>query len=539
MIFKSKIPDIDIPTTGIYQFVTNNPNKVPDDKVMFFDGTTDKKLTFGELKRNTKTFAAGLIDKFNFKRGDVLAIVSPNDVDYPVVIFGAIAAGGKVTLVNPLFTVNEFEYQFSDSNSSIIVVHPNILPAVKEAAQRLKIPKSHILLFGDKEIDGFQPFSTSLISNNEEEFKPIEYTFEEAKSTTAYLCYSSGTTGKQKGVETTHTNMVSNIIQIHSFETILDSDSKLMGVLPFFHIYGLSVLIHYVLHLGATTVVLPRFDLSTFCRLIQEHKINYAHIVPPIVLLLVKSPIVKDYDISSLQMVVVAAAPLSKELTIKFHESTKIPIKQGYGLTETSPVVTLGNDNVMVPGSAGELVPNMEAKLISTDKKELGYNEPGELCVRGPNVMKGYLNNEEMTKISFDKDGFYLTGDVVFVDEQENFFVIDRVKELIKYKGFQVAPAELEAILIDHPVVSDAAVIGVEFEENTTEYPVAYVVLQEGNEKTPQLASEIQEYVRERVAPHKKLRGGVHFIDKIPKSVSGKILRKNLRESAKIQFSES
>ncbi|CAG8604779.1 10155_t:CDS:2 [Diversispora eburnea] len=525
MIFKSKFPDVDIPTTGIYQFVTSNPNKVPDDKVIFVDGITEKKLTFGELKRNTKKFAAGLIDKFNFKRGDVLALISPNEVDYPVVVFGTIAAGGKVTLVNPLYTANEFEYQFSDSNSSIIVVHPFCLSAVKEAAKKLEIPQSHILLFGDKEIDGFQPFSTLLISNNEEEeFKPIEYTFEEAKSTTAYLCYSSGTTGIQKGVETTHTNMASNVVQLHSFETILDSNSKLMGVLPFFHIYGLNILVHYVIYLGASTIILPKFDLSTFCRLIQDHKINYAHIVPPIVLLLVKSPIVKDYDLSSLQMVVSGAAPLSKELCNKFYASTKIPIKQGYGLTETSPVVTLGDDNIMV-----------HAKVISFSGK--GYNEPGELCVRGPNVMKGYLNNEERTKASFDKDGFYLSGDVVIVDEQENFFIVDRVKELIKYKGFQVAPAELEAILLDHPAVLDAAVIGVEFEEKTTEYPVAYVTLQESYEKTPQLASEIQEYVGERVAPHKRVRGGVHFIDKIPKSASGKILRKVLRENAKIQFS--
>ncbi|CAG8483975.1 10169_t:CDS:2 [Diversispora eburnea] len=502
MIFKSKYPDIDIPTTGIYQFITSNPNKVPDDKVIFVDGITDKKLTFGEIKRNTKKFAAGLIDKLNFKRGEVLALISPNEVDFPVVLFGTIAA------------VNEFEYQFSDSNSSIIIVHPFCLSAVKEAAKNLKIPQSRILLFGDKEIDGFQPFNTSLISNNEkEEFKPIEYTFEEAKSTTAYLCYSSGTTGKQKGVETTHTNILSNMAQLLNFETIVDINSKLMG--------------------GSSTVILPKFDLSTFCRLIQDHKINYAHIVPPIVLLLVKSPIVKDYDLSSLQMVVSAAAPLSKELCKKFNESTKVSIKQGYGLTETSPIITIGNDNTVVHG---ELVPNMEAKLISPDGK--GYNEPGELYVRGPNVMKGYLNNEERTKASFDKDGFYLTGDVVIVDEQENYFIVDRAKELIKYKGFQVAPAELEAILLNHPAISDAAVIGVEFEEKTTEYPVAYVTLQEGYKKTPQLATEIQEYVGERVAPHKRIRGGVHFIDKVPKSASGKILRKILRENAKIQFSK-
>jgi acyl-coenzyme A synthetase/AMP-(fatty) acid ligase len=255
-----------------------------------------------------------------------------------------------------------------------------------------------------------------------------------------------------------------------------------------------------------------------------------AFVVPPIVLLLVKSPKAKEYDLSSLQLLITGAAPLSKELSESFYDVHKIKIKQGYGLTETSPVTHLGITEDIVPGSCGVLLPNIECKLISEDGQEVvGYNTNGELCVRGPNIMKGYLHNKEATDAVFDQDGYFHTGDIANVDENGNFYIVDRVKELIKYKGFQVAPAELEAILLTHPLISDAAVIGVYSEDEATELPIAYVVTQQNVQHTDELSEEIKNFVDGKVAPHKRLRGGVIYIDKIPKSISGKILRRELK----------
>ncbi|CAB5348745.1 unnamed protein product [Rhizophagus irregularis] len=439
VILRSKIPDIDIPTVGIYQFIFPDEKNVSDDKndkTVFIDGLTDKKLTLNELKSNSKKFAAGLQDKINFKRGDVLSIFSPNQVDYVTVIFGTIAAGGVVSPANPTYTVEEYTFQLKDSGSSISKVE----------------------------------------------------------------------------IET-------------------NSDMVYVGVLPFYHIYALTVNMHFTLYFRASCVVISKFDFEPFCRIIQDYKVTITHIVPPIILALVKNPKAKEYDFSSLQLVISGAAPLSKELSESFYKEHKIKIKQGYGLTETSPVALLGYTNDSTPGCCGILLPNLECKLINEDGQEVGYNTPGELCLRGPNIMKGYLNNKQATDESIDKDGFFHTGDIVKVDENGYFYVVDRVKELIKYKGFQVAPAELEAILITHPAISDAAVIGVYSEEDATEYPVAYVVTKQKSQRTNEFSGEIRKFVDNQVAPHKKLRGGVIYIDQIPKSAAGKILRKKLREN--------
>jgi len=359
----------------------------------------------------------------------------------------------------------------------------------------------------------------------------VEYTPEEAKTTTVYLCYSSGTTGKQKGVESTHLNIVSNVMQILAIEKEAHSGMVYVGVMPFYHIYGLTLAMHLVIILGASCVVIPKFDFEGFCRVIQDYKVTVAHIVPPIVLALVKHPKAEDYDLSSLQLVLSGAAPLSKELSETFYKVHKIKNKQGYGLTETSPVTHLCTTDDIVPGSCGILLPNIECKLIDEDGQELGYNTPGEICVRGPNIMKGYLNNKKATDDVIDKDGYFHTGDIAHVDENGHFYIVDRVKELIKYKGFQVAPAELEALLLTHPLISDAAVIGVYSKDEETENPAAYIVPKHKSQCTKEFSEEIKKFVDEKVAPHKKLRGGVIFIDQIPKSASGKILRRKLREN--------
>ncbi|PKY56854.1 acetyl-CoA synthetase-like protein [Rhizophagus irregularis] len=330
MIFRSNFPDVDIEKIGIYQFIT-----------------------------------------IGFKHGDVLAICSHNHIDYPVVIFGAIAAGGIVTTVNPGYEYEEFASQLKDCGASVIICHPVYLSKTIEAAKAANIHESKIFLFDENKIQGLQPF-LSLFSN--QEINPVEYTPEEAESTTAYLCYSSD--------QINHENVY-------------------IGTLPFFHIYGLTLLVHFVIIKGASCVILRKFELETFCRTIQDYKVNIAPITPPIVLLLVNNPIARNYDLSSLKLAISSAAPLSKDLCKKFVEIYKAPIKQGYGLTETTPFAIVTKTDNIVDGSIGILIPNVECKIISENNQELEYDEEGEFCIRGPNVMKGYLNNKEATDASY------------------------------------------------------------------------------------------------------------------------------------------
>jgi acyl-CoA synthetase (AMP-forming)/AMP-acid ligase II len=280
------------------------------------------------------------------------------------------------------------------------------------------------------------------------------------------------------------------------------------------------------LHQGATIVLMPRFDLEQFLGLIQKHRVTLSHIVPPIVLQLAQNPIIDNYDLSSLKMIFSGAAPLGVELSRECIERIGCGIRQGYGMTETSPVThsSPSNPDDMKLGAVGTAAPNTECKLVDpASGEELGPNQEGELWVRGPQIMKGYLNNLEATARTIDSDGWLHTGDIGYADEDGHFFIVDRLKELIKYKGFQVAPAELEAVLLSHPAIVDAAVIPCADEE-AGEVPKAFVVL-----KGEASAEEIMDFVAERLAPHKKIRF-VEFIAQIPKSASGKILRRVLVE---------
>jgi 4-coumarate--CoA ligase len=297
------------------------------------------------------------------------------------------------------------------------------------------------------------------------------------------------------------------------------------------------VIVHCGVYVGAQVVVLPKFELPKFCQLVQDYKITVAHVVPPIALALAKHPIVSNYNLSSLTKTMSGAAPLTKDLVDAVYSRLKIGIKQGYGLSETSPVTHMQtwDDWSKKIGSVGKLVPNMTAKYIGPDEKEVSIGETGELWVKGPNVFQGYLNNDEATKGCVTEDGYFKTGDVGFQDPDGHFYITDRVKELIKYKGFQVPPAELEGILLGNPKIADACVIGINDPAQATELPRAYIVPAPGNEPTPEFAAEIADWLSTKVANHKKLRGGVRFVKEIPKSQAGKILRRLLKEQAKAE----
>jgi len=328
-----------------------------------------------------------------------------------------------------------------------------------------------------------------------------------------------------KGVMLTHRNLVANMCQMDGLDYFHHED-RLLCVLPLFHIYGLVVVLNMGLHLGSTTVIMPRFDLEQFLDAIQKYRITLSHIVPPIVLKLAKDPLVDNYDLSSLRMIFSGAAPLGAELSRECIARIGCSIRQGYGMTETSPVThsSPADPSKSKLGSVGTAAPNTEVKVLDPGTGgELGPNEEGEVCVRGPQIMKGYLNNAEATARTIDADNWLHTGDIGYADAEGNFFIVDRVKELIKYKGFQVPPAELEAVLLTHPAIADAAVIPTHDDE-AGEVPKAFVV-----KKQETSAEEIMDFVAARVAPHKKIRE-VEFIAQIPKSLSGKILRRVLVE---------
>ena len=337
----------------------------------------------------------------------------------------------------------------------------------------------------------------------------------------AAIPYSSGTTGLPKGVMLTHRNLVANVLQ--SEEVIrMESDDVVIGVLPFFHIYGQTVIMNMGLHNGAPIVTMPRFDLDQFLGLIEEHRVTIANVVPPIALALAKHPAVDGADLSSLRLIMSGAAPLGAELSDAVSTRLDVATVQGYGMTETSPVThvcPIEPDRIKA-GTIGLPVPGTETRVVDPETREDGRR--GELLIRGPQVMAGYLNNESATRHTIDADGWLHTGDVAEVDDDGYFAIVDRLKELIKYKGFQVPPAELEAILITHPAVADCAVIGVPDEE-AGELPKAFVVCSGEVED-----DEILEFVAAKVSPQKKIRL-LERIEAIPKSASGKILRRELK----------
>ncbi|MEU9434024.1 4-coumarate--CoA ligase family protein [Streptomyces sp. NPDC048252] len=488
------------------------------------DGTDGTTLTYDQVDRFHRRVAAALAEA-GVRKGDVLALHSPNTVAFPLAFYGATRAGATVTTVHSLATAEEFAKQLDDSAARWIVTVSPLLQTARRAAE---------LAGGVEEIfvcdtaAGHRSLVDMLASAAPEpqvHIDPVE--------DVAALPYSSGTTGVPKGVMLTHRQIGTNLAQLRPTMSVGPGD-RILAVLPFFHIYGLTALMNAPLREGATVVVLPRFDLETFLAAIQNHRITGLYVAPPIVLALAKHPAVTRYDLSSLRYVVSAAAPLDAALAAACAERLDLPpVGQAYGMTELSPgthVVPLDAMRGAPADTVGKLIAGTEMRIVSLDDpdKDLDIGEAGEILIRGPQIMKGYLGRPDATADMIDGDGWLHTGDVGRVDADGWLFVVDRVKELIKYKGFQVAPAELEALLLTHPGIADAAVIGV-YNDDGNEVPHAYVVRQP---TSPELAEgEIAMYVAERVAPYKRVRQ-VTFIDAVPRAASGKILRRQLRERA-------
>ncbi|MFD9002778.1 4-coumarate--CoA ligase family protein [Streptomyces sp. NPDC059582] len=520
-MFRSEYADVPVVELPIHEAVLGRAAEFGDTPALV-DGTDGTTLTYEQVDRFHRRVAAALAEA-GVRKGDVLALHSPNTVAFPVAFYGATRAGASVTTVHPLATPEEFAKQLRDSAARWIVTVSPLLASARRAAE---------LAGGVQEIfvcdsaPGHRSLIDMLASTAPDPVVDID-----PAQDVAALPYSSGTTGIPKGVMLTHRQIATNLAQL---EPAVDTGpgERILAVLPFFHIYGLTALMNAPLRKGATIVVLQRFELESFLAAIQNHRITGLYVAPPIVLALAKHPAVAQFDLSSLRYIVSAAAPLDAELAAACSRRLGLPpVGQAYGMTELSPgthVVPLDAMHEAPAGTVGRLIAGTEMRIVSLDDpdKDLDIGEPGEILIRGPQVMKGYLGRPDATADMIDADGWLHTGDVGHVDADGWLFVVDRVKELIKYKGFQVAPAELEALLLTHPGIADAAVIGA-YNDDGNEVPHAYVVRQQAAADLSE--AEVMMYVAERVAPYKRVRQ-VTFIDGVPRAASGKILRRELRE---------
>ncbi|XP_066601783.1 uncharacterized protein [Prorops nasuta] len=538
-IIYSPISDISYPSTFLQDFVWKNINNY-ENKIALECSVTGRKYTFAESRDASNYIARSLVN-LGLKQGDVVALITPNLPETALAFLGILEAGLVVTTVNPFYTVDETTKQLKHSNAKAVICAAEIA-STAQSAVKVALPTGTpfiVISDGTKQApEGSIPF-LDLVSKGKTlpQLSPLLRTPDDL----AVLPFSSGTTGMPKGVMLSDLNLVSNIQMVDNslgkevLRPTTDSYQEVIpAVLPFFHIFGMNVIMLTSLTKGFKLVTLPKFVPELFIKVLENYKASVLYSVPPIILFLAASPFVKKSHLENLHSVFSGAAPLSApdvERLYKKLEINESAVKfcQGYGLTETSPVSFIEKTGKKF-SSIGKPICNCEARIVDplTNEQISSPGKTGELWVRGPHVMKGYLNNEAATKETITDDGWLKSGDIVYFDQDEDFFVTDRLKELIKVKGFQVAPAELEALLRTHPDVEEAAVIGIP-DEKSGEVPKAFIVPKKG--KKP-VQEDIQNFVKGKVSEFKELRGGVALIDAIPKNTTGKILRSHL----KLQF---
>ena len=532
-IVTSPYPDIEEgPYPPLKEFVTEYWGPRLHNKVAITDGSTGMQRTFGEYDKISQNVAAALLHDFRIREDSTVALFAPNHVDYLPISLAVSLTGAKLAPINPLYTRQELSVVLQRSRSSLLIIHESRLEVGMASVKDCPLIK-HIIVMTDNNHHDIPEGTVSLESLKANHsrggvVRTVDTVHQRVKTHPFLIPYSSGTTGLPKGVCLTHHNLVANLLQTAGSEEIsFPMSHKLISPLPMFHIYGYTVAVLYCAWKGHELITMSgRFDLEQFCQLLEEHRPERAHLVPPIVLALAKSPIVDQYDCSSLRQIVSAAAPLGIEVEIAAKKRLGAEIKQAWGMSELSPIGTINSDFNSKAGSVGPLCASTYGKVVDPEGKSLPPHEDGELLIKGPQVMLGYLDDPEKTQESLSHSGWLRTGDIAHYDEDGYFFITDRLKELIKVRDYQVAPAELEALLLTHDDIDDAAVIQVPDDESG-ELPRAYVVLKAGASAT---AENIKAWVKERVAPFKRLEGGVVFTDVIPKSASGKILRRLLRD---------
>ncbi|KAF2879338.1 hypothetical protein ILUMI_26849 [Ignelater luminosus] len=492
------------------------------------DAQTKKPFSYRTLFETTCRLAQSL-QKCGYKQNDVMSVCSENNLKFFFPVIAALYLGMVTAPLNQNYTPGELHNVLNISKPQLIFCSKTVLPKILELKKKYTFVKRIIILDVDEDMFGCESLSNFILHNADKDpkkFEPVNFNLDEQVA--AILC-SSGTTGLPKGVMLTHKNFSVRFAHVKDpnpgTETI--PGVTVLSFMPFFHGFGFLSNLGYLL-MGLRIIILKRFEPELFLKSIQDYEVRNIISVPPIVLFLSKSPLVDKYDLSSLKELGCGAAPLAKEVAEAAAKRLNLKgIRTGYGLTEATLVITHTLPNKFKSGSSGKLVSFMSAKVVDVNTgKSVGPNVVGELCLKGDMLMKGYAGNIKATKEAIDENGWLHTGDLGYYTEEEYFYIVDRLKELIKYKGFQVAPAELEEVLLRHPCIRDAAVVGVS-DETVGELPAAFVVKQSGTQITE---NEVIDYIAGQVSYTKYLRGGVRFIEEIPRSATGKIQRKELQK---------
>ncbi|KZT59527.1 acetyl-CoA synthetase-like protein [Calocera cornea HHB12733] len=542
------------------------PTRAPGSRWLI-DDSTGRAYGLEEIRERVDRLARAVRATWALEEGDVVCLYSQNDIDYPIVVWALHRLGAIVSCANPSYTAGELEHQLRETRARVLFTSASSLPTALAASAATSLKRENIVVFSppppEPQPSGAGTFATvqqlvlhgwTLDKNYREPRGP------KAGDAVAFLSFSSGTTGLPKAIAIAHRNLIANVLQcaahnrtnepgVPAEERFARPGDVTLGVLPFYHIYGLVVTLHAAIFQGMPLVVVPRFAFQGVLESIVKYRITHLYVVPPVVVMLVNNPIAKKYDLAHVRYVMVGAAPLSREVTERLkRQLPRARVGQGYGMTETCTVVcqvrlcAARESKASVNGSAGTLVPDTVARIVKPDGTQCGHDEPGELWVKGPQMALCYPNNRKATEETFLPGGWVRTGDEAVITKDGLVYVVDRLKELLKVNGFQVAPAELEGHLVVHPYVQDAGVVGIP-DDMRGDLPIAFVVLSEegraaaaagGDKGQESVVEEIKKWVRDHKVRYKWIDGGVVFVDAIPKNPSGKILRRMLRDQAKL-----
>jgi 4-coumarate--CoA ligase len=509
----------------------------PGELAGFQNGLTKERVDWMDVKNYSTYISTALVKKYGLKAGNTIALFSMNTVWYPVAMFAGLRAGAKISGASPAYNIEEMTYALKTADAKFLMTTPGSMDIAAASAKAAGLPQSNIFLL-EGELPGYTTIKDLIRvgeSYGESRQTPAFklQPGQKNKDVCGFLSFSSGTTGLPKAVMISHQNVIAQCLQIQQITP--EAQKKVMAVLPMFHITGLVHQMHLPVLRNAEVIMLPQFTMEKMLDMIAEYKLTELLLVPPILIRLVRDPIVKKYDLSHVTRFSSGAAPVSEEIIQQLQKIfPQAGFKQGYGMTESCSCITAHPPDKFdwkYAHTGGSIVASTEVKIIKDDCSEGDIGEDGEVLARGPQIVMGYLNNDTATRETFDSDGWLHTGDRGAIDAEGMMHITDRIKELIKVKGIGVAPAELEDLLLGHPSVEDVAVLSVK-DDWSGELPKAYVVLKPGIEESAAIGRDIIAYVKEKKVRHKWVKE-VEFIGEIPKSPSGKILRRILRDKEK------